>query len=229
MKTRYFFRRGYLVGAALLVLAGQVLAQVPAFDRAIACGNGPSGYGGPQRMLVDGQGNTYVVGSFTGTVLFGNTLLTAPGPSVPGQLPPSDKFIAKLDAAGSYLWAVQLGGQTYDSVTGLCADAVGNVYLTGYFFSFSITFGSGGPTLYNSSAQGEAFVAKLNGTTRQWQWARRFGGIYDDYGQAIAVNAAGEVFVAGNVLSGTADFGPITLTSFTALNGCWAKLDANGT
>ena len=228
----YFTRLLTAAATAALLLSPPAPAQTPTYDRAQDCGGGQGNYGwGPRRMAVDGQGNTYVAGYFTGTAVFGNTLLTVPGIPVPGQFPPNDLFVAKLDAAGNYLWAVQGGGQTRPDVLGLCVDAAGNVYLTGYFNAFSITLGAGGPTLYNSSANSEGFVAKLNGASRQWQWARRFGGTGGDLGLAVAVNAHGAVYVAAAVYSLTADFGPSTLTSPTSaeyLNACWAKLDANG-
>lgn len=198
----------------LAALAGTAAhAQTPAFDRAIACASGDDYYAwGPRTIAVDAQGNTYVSGTFNGTVVLGNTLLTATQ-AAPNMLFASDVFVAKLDAAGNYLWAVQLGDGQALSLSALAVDAAGDVYAVGSFSSYSVRFGAGGPVLYNSSAQGEAFVAKLSGTTRQWLWARRAGGTGYDSANILALNAAGEVYLTGTLESNVADFGSFTLTA----------------
>ena len=218
-----------LAAATLLVmLGGTTLAQPLTFDQATTCGSGEGNAGwGPRRMIVDAQGNTYVVGSFTGSIVLGSNVLNAPN-GVPGQPPPADLFIAKLDAAGNYIWAVQGGGQAYVTSEDLFVDAAGNVYITGYFDDYSVRFGAGGPILFNSSASSEAYVAKLDGMTHQWQWAQRCGGAGQDVGRAVAVNSSGEVYLSGSFYGTTANFGPFTLTNPQGLNACWAKLDANG-
>lgn len=224
MKNIVLVLRGGLAVIALLLISTGAEAQTPAFDRAVACGSA-SGFSGAQQVAVDGQGNTLAAGHFTEPVLIGNALLTAAGPSPGPGLTPSDVFVAKLDAAGAYVWAVQAGGALWDYVTGVAADAAGDVYVTGYFESFSMAFGN--LTLYNSSAAGEAYVAKLSGATGQWLWARRCGGVGPDVAAAVAVSAQGEVYVAGNT-GGVADFGPITVNSVGQAIGFVAKLSPAG-
>jgi hypothetical protein len=80
--------------------------------------------------------------------------------------------------------------------------------------------------LFNSSAQGEGFVAKLDGTTGQWLWARRAGGTGHDSFGAVAVNTAGELYVLGQSGSTTADAGPFTLSGPQSF---LAKLSSGGT
>ena len=152
-----------------------------------------------------------MAGYFTGTVGLGNTQLTSVGssPTYPNQSP-SDGFVAKLDAAGSYLWASQVSGASWEDATGIAVDAAGDAYVTGYFESYSVSFGS--ITLFNSSAAGEIFVAKLSGTTGQWLWARRCGSLGYDKAAQVAITTQGEVMLAGSV-GGTADFGPFTLSA----------------
>ena len=208
-----YFSRLLLLLAAWSSLLPTAQAQAPAFDRAIACASGQGNYGwGPEQVVVDGQGNSYVTGTFNGTVLLGNTLLTATVAS-PVSTMPSDVFVAKLDVAGNYLWAVQMADNQSVGIGGLAVDMVGNVYLTGGFDSFRVSFGTNGPVLFNSSANSEAFVAKLDGRTGQWLWARRAGGVGNDYAGSVAINAVGDAYIVGDSQSGTAGFGAFTLAS----------------
>lgn len=152
-----------------------------------------------------------MAGYFTGTVGLGNTQLTAAGssPTYPNQ-PPADVFVAKLDAAGNYAWASQVTGDSWENATGIAVDAAGDVYVTGYFESYSVRFGS--TTLFNSSAGAEVFVAKLSGATGQWLWAKRCGSLGYDNAARVAVTTQGEVILVGRV-SGVADFGSFTLSA----------------
>jgi hypothetical protein len=184
--------------------------QGPAFDRAAPCGlpglTTSSVAGG--HIVLDAAGNAYVAGSFTGTARFGTTVLTS---ASPGE---QDVFVAKLDAVGNYLWAQSAGGSGYDWANAIAVDAQGNAYVTGYFSSSAAAFG--GLSVSNASAAGDAFVAKLEGSTGTWQWAVRAGGPDAESGAAIAVDAAGNVVVSGVFESSVADFGPISLTNARA-------------
>ena len=209
-----FCSRFLLVPALLLVFLVPTNAQAPVFDWATTCasGNGYFGFSGwgPRVLAVDAQGNTYVAGAFNGAVALGNTLLNATQ-TYPGRNFPSDDFIAKLDPAGNYLWAVQLGDNQDARIGSLAVDGAGNVYVTGYFGSYSLAFGVSGPTLYNSSAESEGFVAKLNGVTRRWEWARRVGGTGDDALGATVISAAGDLYLLGRGDSPAIDVGPFIL------------------
>lgn len=201
--------------AALCRPAGRVAAQALSFDRAAACvsgsGNAPA-YWGPDRQVMDAQGNTYVVGRFNGTITLGSTTLSATQ-TPPNRTGPSDSFVAKLDATGAYQWAVQLGDGQTAYIAGLAVDAAGDVYVTGSFDSYTLRLGTGGALLFNSSASGEAFVAKLSGTTRQWLWARRAGGTELDSFSNIVLGTAGDLYIIGGSASQVADYGPFTLTA----------------
>ena len=162
---------------------------------------------------VDAQGNTYLTGSFTGTVRFGAFSLTSADSY-------DDVYVAKRDAAGTYLWAVQGGGPGRQQAKALAVDAGGNVYVTGNFTSVpTATFGN--TTLTNAGAAGttkaDVFVAKLDGTSHTWQWAASAGGGTrvngDDYGTAIAMDGLGNVYVGGNFNSSVAFFGTMQVAN----------------
>ena len=173
----------------------------------------PSAYMWDVAATVDAQDNTYLTGSFIGTVSFGSFTLTSADNRY-------DVFVAKRDAAGAYLWAVQGGGPGDQQAKALAVDAGGNVYVTGNFTSVpTATFGN--TTLTNAGAAGttkaDVFVAKLNGTTRAWQWAASAGGGTrvngDDYGTAVAVDGLGNVYVGGNFNSSVAFFGTMQVAN----------------
>jgi hypothetical protein len=205
-------------------------AQTPTFNRAIACTSNAEGFDwGPQHVAVDGQGNTLVTGQFNGTVALGSAVLTATGTSTgfPNPAPP-DVFVAKLDAAGNYAWAAQTSGTQWEYVSSLAVDAAGDVYVCGRFESYSVSFGPG-ITLYNSSSASEAYVAKLSGTTGQWLWARRCGGLGNDNGVSLAINPQGDICFAGYMAGGITDYGPYTLPANGRAYLFVAKLNAAGT
>ena len=53
-----------------------------------------------------------------------------------------DLYIAEYDAGGNALWAIGAGGQDRDIGMGIYAGAGGDVYVTGYFGSYSLSFGN---------------------------------------------------------------------------------------
>ncbi|GAA3917656.1 hypothetical protein [Hymenobacter algoricola] len=206
--------------------------QVPTYEWATTCASYEAGGFGPTKLVVDGQGNTYVCGTFTGTTLIGNTTLTTSGPD-PGKM---DVYVAKLNAQGQYLWVAQAGGDGEDFATGLALDGQGHVYVGGLYNSFLLRFGGSGTGIgvYVASSQTDGYVAQLDAATGAWQWARRMGGTGGESVAGLAADAAGNVYVAGNFSSRSATFGPFTLlnaytVSDTRRDIFVARLDATGT
>jgi len=82
---------------------------------------------------LDIDGNSYVTGSFSGSVLFGTTNLT----SIGGK----DLFCAKFDNSGNTIRAHGVGAVSNDEGYSITIDSSGNSYITGYF-SDGATFGN---------------------------------------------------------------------------------------
>jgi len=177
-------------------------------------------------IAVDAAGNVYTTGEFFGTADFDPGLgvfnLTSAGLV--------DIFVSKLDANGDFVWAHATGGSAGDSGFGIAVDGAGNVYTTGSFVG-TVDFDPG-PGTFNLISAGDAdiFVSKLD-TNGDFVWARAMGGTGMHEGQAIAVDAAGNVFTTG-YFQDTVDFDPglgvFNLTSAGLVDIFVSKLDANG-
>ncbi len=120
------------------------------------------------KVVMDASGNVYVTGTSTGLVN--------------GQ----DYVTTKYDANGNLKWLVRYDGPEgrHDYPYDIAVDASGNVYVTGY------SWGSG--TLYDIA------TIKYN-SNGVMQWVARYDGPAHDYdiGQAIALDAAGNIYVTG--------------------------------
>ena len=137
-------------------------------------------------LAIDTSGNVYATG-YTRSIDFPttsgayNTVYNGDG---------GDAFISKLNSGLTNLLAsTYLGGEDYDYGTSLTVDTNGNVYATGY----------SGSTI--SVDRFNVFVAKLNSTLTSLLALVNLGGAGFDYGYSIALDASGNVYVAGNTAS----------------------------
>ena len=94
-------------------------------------------------------------------------------------------------------WGAYLGGYTDDYANDVAVDRNGNVLITGE--TFSSDWVSGGYDT-NFSAPRDAFVVKLSPTGAPL-WSTYLGGASDDLGEGVAVDAEGNVYVAGDTRS----------------------------
>jgi hypothetical protein len=158
-------------------------------------------------LKVDGSANVILTGTFAGTVDFDPGTATSYLSSVGAQ----DIFILKLNSAGTFVWAKNIGSMTSDCGFGVAVDATGNVYCTGSFTG--IADFNPGTTTSNLTPVGskDVFVLKWD-ASGNYVWAINFGGTNDDEGYSIAVDGSGNVSTTG-YFNGTVDFDPGTGTS----------------
>ena len=110
---------------------------------------------------------------------------------------------------GAYRWGKQLGGAGSTAVSySTAVDGSGNVIVTGVFWG-TVNLGGGNVT---SAGGSDIFVAKYSPTGAHI-WSKRFGAASDDVAQSVAVDAAGNVIVAGS-FKGTVNFGGNALTAY---------------
>lgn len=205
-----------LLSISIIVL----MSKAQSTEWALRAGGTNSDYG--NNICTDANGNIYVTGSFGNTsITFGSYTLTNNG-SV-------NIFITKYDSNGNVIWAKSAGGTSADVGNGIGTDASGNVYITGYFTSSTITFGSTTLTNAGTSGTNDFFIAKYDASGNVL-WAKRAGGANYDYGSSIKTDANGNSYVSGfwrSVPSIT--FGSITITNSTGYSALFVvKYDASG-
>ena len=141
-----------------------------------------------EAVAVDPSGNVLLTGFFAGTVNFGGATLQTP------YVGDYDVFVAKLTSAGAHVWSENFPNTGNDFGTGIATDGAGNVAVVGYF---NATIDFGGGTFLAANAYTDAFLVKLtSGGAHLWskQLGADDGG---DTGQAVAMDATGDIVVAG--------------------------------
>jgi len=175
-------------------------------------------------VVTDASGNVYVTGTFSSaSVQFGSFTLTNTNVGF------TDIFLVKYAPGGNVLWASSAGGSDNDYATSLSLDARGNIYVTGYFYSQTIAFGS--TTLSNdtNNATCDIYVAKFNSSGSP-AWANSAGGTQNDQAASVKADAAGNVVLTGNFASKYLIFGTDTVKNpvATAADVFVIKYDSTG-
>jgi hypothetical protein len=100
-----------------------------------------------------------------------------------------DVFLQKYDQSCNLLYTEQWGGPGDDIARGIAVDAFDNVYITGYTNSFTINM-----------ATTQIFLLKYD-SYGNLQFSVRWGGVKNDYGNGVAVDTFGNVYVVGTTNS----------------------------
>ncbi len=97
------------------------------------------------------------------------------------------------------LYSTYLGGSDADWGNGIAVDALGNAYVTGS--TFSLDFPLSSPMQGSSAGVSDVYVTKINPAGTALVWSTYLGGSNGDSGNGIAVDAAGNVYIAGTTSS----------------------------
>ncbi|HEX3742867.1 MAG TPA: SBBP repeat-containing protein [Bryobacteraceae bacterium] len=173
---------------------------------------GGSGVDSANAISVDSSGNVSVTGATTSADFpLANAAQTQFGGVLPilgGELF-GDAFVAKLDSNGAtLLYSTYLGGAAADAGYAIALDGSGNAYVAGATQSATWLAGPAGGTFQTAYAgpaadpnypdpEGDAFLAKFS-PTGGLLWYTYLGGAGEDVGTAIALDAAGNIYVAGD-------------------------------
>lgn len=179
-------------------------------------------------IRIDGNQNVYTMGEFDVTVDFDPGVGISNISSFNNS---KDIYISKLDAAGDFVWAKQLGGAATDAASDLFVDQAGNVYVTGSF-NAPIDFDPGaGTAIVTPSGGSNIFIVKLD-ASGDFVWVKNFGGTDDAEFPYVSVDPIGNICLTGR-FKGTVDFDPGAGISNLTANGTnfdlfVLKLDASG-
>ena len=151
----------------------------------------------PSAMALDSSGDIHLVGwTYSPDFPLRQAAQTRDGRQ-------GDAFVAKVKGDGSAVtFSTFLGGSDIDFANAVATDIAGNTYVAG------ITYSKDLPTVnaIQSALTGapNALVVALNGQTGKLQYATYLGGSGRDNANAIAADAAGNAYIAGDTTS--ADF-----------------------
>jgi hypothetical protein len=116
-----------------------------------------------------------------------------------------------------WAWARTGNGSGDDKGMHMTRDGSGNLLLTGKFVSNTLQLSSVTLTNSGTATTSDFMLAKYD-QAGSIQWAKRAVGAGDDEGMAVATDATGNIYVAGNFDSPTLVLGTITLTN-SSTNG----------
>lgn len=193
---------------------------------------GGSGSGGDSGgdIKIDTSGNIYISGQA------GQGFPTTAGAydqTFNGGASDVDAFVVKLNPAGSgaadLIYSSFLGGSGPDGAAGLALDDSSIVCLTGYASSgFPIKF----PLDSTQNGDVDAFMARIdpagNGSA-DLRFSTFFGGVLEDRGNAITLDATGQIFITGHTLSNNlpTTVGAFDRTTNSGFDVFVAKFSAN--
>ncbi|MBI1336224.1 MAG: choice-of-anchor D domain-containing protein [Phycisphaera sp.] len=135
-----------------------------------------------------------------------------------------DAFVVKFSPSGQHQWSTYLGGTGNDSGNSVAVAPDGSVYVTGTTASSGWVSG-GDDTSQNGGTDG--FVVKLN-AAGQHQWSTYLGGTSNDYGNSVAVDPDGSVYVTGETFSTGWVSGGYDTSQNGSADGFVVKLNAAG-
>ncbi len=165
---------------------------------------------GIEDVAVDAAGDIYIAGWFNESLeLPVGTLIDAGG---------GDAFVARLNAAGEYQWAVRYGGDAQDTAIHVDVTPDGSIY-TGGAVAGAVDFGADRAPFLTSPLYGYGFsdasLLKLAGDG-SLVWAHRIGGENHEgaYGQGVA---GGDAFLVVSFQSQD----PLRVDDGTVLDSSW--------
>ena len=163
-------------------------------------------------IAVDPSGNIYIAGTTTSTdfplrnPLQSTSAIAGGGPGFNGT-----GFLMKLSADGTVIYSTYMGGAGAPSLlTGVAADSEGNAYVVGTTSAPDYPHTPGMPTATVGSGTSGAFFAKIDPTGSQILYAGVLAGqvsecgspadcgVYYTVGTAVAIDPAGNAYIAGN-------------------------------
>jgi len=164
-----------------------------------------------RKIEMDGEGNFFVLGNFTGPATFGTDNFQGAGFS--------DCYLQKIDTNGEIIWTIAIGGANTDAALTLAVDANDNAWISGrYSGSIDLDPSNSEVNLASNPSNGiDCFLACYNGQTGAYITHKDIssGGILEI--RAIKFTENQQVIIGGT-FQFTVDFdfsaGTLSKTSF---------------
>lgn len=146
-------------------------------------------------ICVDGNGDIYATGAFTGTVDFD------PGPEIEQRTSNGlwDIFLTKFDSSGVFLWARTWGGHYDDLADRVVIDNNGDIHVSGTCSTADSTFDAlcvGEGINQPVSADTKFLFLSLFDSSGSLLWAREWGGLGMSLSTDLAVDATGNTYIS---------------------------------
>jgi hypothetical protein len=167
-------------------------------------------------VVLDGNSNAYIVGSYRNSATFDTITLTSVGND--------DGFIAKYTSSGNAIWAKTFGSTSQDVANALAIDGAGNL-LVGGFHSGTTNF-AGTSTSLTTNGNSDLLIAKYN-QSGALLWAKGGGSAGYDFAFSIGADQNNNVYACGEV-KGVGTFGSVSSTHSAAADAILVKFDASG-
>ena len=183
-----------VAGLSPIFKSAHVAAASPASYRYTKTFDTTNGNSHPYGVATDSAGNIYIVGTFSGTVVFDGTGGSDSRTSSGGNV-----YLSKFSSTGSYDYTktfdVDSGGASADAY-GVATDKNNNVFITGDFLGSVVFDGTGGSDNQTSVHQ-DAYITKFNangtyGNTKVFDTASGLA-----LGNSLTVDKNGNLFVTG--------------------------------
>ncbi|MBX9853363.1 MAG: hypothetical protein K2X86_16580 [Cytophagaceae bacterium] len=137
-------------------------------------------------------------------------------------------YICTVVSGQIEVWTKTAGGAGDDEAKAVASDSLGNIYVTGFFKSCSLTLGE--EILQNESEEySDVFLAKYD-VTGKMRWAVSAGGLKDDEPLGISLDKSGNIYVRGCFESDFMYLGDVALENHDVgnLSMFLAKYDSSG-
>ena len=165
-------------------------------------------------VCVDVYNNVYITGEFASdSISFGNFKLYNRYPTN-NSYAPTDIYLTKLNSDGQVLWAKDFGGRQYERPGQVTTDAIGNIYLDGWYQSDTMYFDMLALININDDTIQKIFLVKCDSSGNAL-WAKTseldLSNFNQDYPGNICIDNTGNIYLTGSFISPSISFSSYTL------------------
>ncbi|RYD56188.1 MAG: hypothetical protein EOP56_12705 [Sphingobacteriales bacterium] len=177
------------------VFSEKAHAQMPAVQWGTYYGDNVGDFG--NSVATDKDGNVYIAGHTRSLSNIATAGAQWPNPTINPDASIFCGFLVKFNSSGIRQWATYIPEEVND----IACDENGNIYLTGKSNNSSlINIATTGSHQTSNGGEEDAFLMKLS-PSGGLLWATYYGGSKNDFGNSIAVDYNGDIYIAGTTIS----------------------------